>query len=76
MGIGFAVPVNTAKKIADQLRSKGKVEHAFLGVTGVAINDTMSQSLNLPTGQGRARAARQRTRRSRRGSRAATLRCR
>ena len=52
VGIGFAVPVNTARKIADQLRSEGKVEHAFLGVTGVAINDTMSQSLNLPTGNG------------------------
>jgi S1-C subfamily serine protease len=52
VGIGFAVPVNTAKKIVDQLKSKGQVEHAFLGVTGVAINDTLSKSLNLPTDKG------------------------
>jgi S1-C subfamily serine protease len=52
IGIGFAVPINTAKKIADQLREKGSVQHAYLGITGVSITSTMSQSLNLPTDQG------------------------
>jgi S1-C subfamily serine protease len=52
IGIGFAVPIDTAKKIADQLKASGKVQHAFLGVTGVAINKAMSDSLNLPTDKG------------------------
>jgi S1-C subfamily serine protease len=52
IGIGFAVPINTAKKIADELKKKGSVAHAFLGITGVSITSAMSQSLNLPTDQG------------------------
>jgi len=32
-GIGFAVPSNTVKNIADQLIAKGSVQHALLGVT-------------------------------------------
>jgi putative serine protease PepD len=32
VGVGFAVPINTARQIASQLISSGKVEHAFLGV--------------------------------------------
>jgi S1-C subfamily serine protease len=52
IGIGFAVPIDTAKKIADQLRKGGKVQHAFLGVTGVSISSRLSSSLNLPTDKG------------------------
>jgi S1-C subfamily serine protease len=52
IGIGFAVPINTAKKISQQLQEKGKVEHAFLGITGVSITRSMAQNLNLPTDQG------------------------
>ena len=52
IGIGFAVPINTAKRIADQLKSKGSVQHAYLGITGVSITSAMSQSLNLPTDSG------------------------
>jgi S1-C subfamily serine protease len=52
IGIGFAVPIDTAKKIADQLKQSGKVQHAFLGITGVAITKSMSDSLNLPTDKG------------------------
>jgi S1-C subfamily serine protease len=52
IGIGFAVPIDTAKKIADQLKESGKVQHAFLGVTGVAISKSISDSLNLPTDKG------------------------
>jgi putative serine protease PepD len=32
IGIGFAIPVNEAKSIADQLITSGKATHAFLGV--------------------------------------------
>ncbi|MBE1584083.1 S1C family serine protease [Nonomuraea angiospora] len=32
-GVGFAIPVNTAKQVSEQLISNGKVSHAFLGVS-------------------------------------------
>ncbi len=33
IGIGFAIPSNEAKSIADQLISSGKAEHAYIGVS-------------------------------------------
>lgn len=33
IGIGFAIPVNAARNIADQLMTNGTVEHSFLGVS-------------------------------------------
>ncbi|MFB9470461.1 S1C family serine protease [Nonomuraea salmonea] len=32
-GVGFAIPVNTAKQVSEQLISSGKVTHAWLGVS-------------------------------------------
>jgi putative serine protease PepD len=32
-GVGFAIPSNTVKRVASQLISSGKVQHAFLGVS-------------------------------------------
>jgi putative serine protease PepD len=33
IGLGFSIPINEAKSIADQLIKNGKAEHPFLGVT-------------------------------------------
>jgi putative serine protease PepD len=33
IGLGFAIPVNEAKDVADQLVASGTVQHAYLGVT-------------------------------------------
>ncbi|MFD0884702.1 S1C family serine protease [Streptosporangium algeriense] len=33
IGVGFAIPINTAKQVAKQLIDTGKVTHAFLGVS-------------------------------------------
>jgi putative serine protease PepD len=33
IGLGFAIPINQAKLVADQLISSGTAEHAYLGVT-------------------------------------------
>ncbi len=52
VGIGFAVPVNTAKDIINQLKKSGKVERAFLGVTGLTISPQLADSLNLPANKG------------------------
>ncbi|MFI6318495.1 S1C family serine protease [Nonomuraea sp. NPDC050556] len=33
IGVGFAIPINTAKQVSEQLIKSGKVSHAFLGVS-------------------------------------------
>jgi S1-C subfamily serine protease len=43
VGIGFAVPINTAKQILPQLERTGRVEHAYLGIEGVTIDQSLSQ---------------------------------
>jgi putative serine protease PepD len=49
-GIGFAVPSDTVKTVADQLVSTGKVEHAYLGVGIATIDETLSSELDVPAG--------------------------
>jgi S1-C subfamily serine protease len=52
VGIGFAVPINTAKAAIPQLEKSGRVAHAFLGVTTAAVTSEDAKSLNLPTSKG------------------------
>ena len=51
VGIGFAVPVDTAKRIIPELESKGKVERAYLGINSLTIDGSLAP-LNLPAKQG------------------------
>ena len=52
VGIGFAVPVSTAKEIVPQLKENGEVERAYLGVTTSTVTEQMAEDLNLPVDQG------------------------
>jgi S1-C subfamily serine protease len=52
IGIGFAVPIDKAKQIADQLKKGGKAQNAFLGISGLSITSSLSDKLNLPTDKG------------------------
>jgi S1-C subfamily serine protease len=52
VGIGFAEPINTAKKIIPQLKEHGKVKRAYLGVTTTTVTEQLAQDLNLPVDQG------------------------
>ncbi|HEY9641429.1 MAG TPA: trypsin-like peptidase domain-containing protein, partial [Coleofasciculaceae cyanobacterium] len=45
-GLGFAVPINTARKIGEQLISTGKVEHPYLGVQMATITPDLKKKLN------------------------------
>jgi len=45
IGIGFAIPINTAKSIADQLIDKGKVVRGFLGVAVSPANRDLGPEL-------------------------------
>jgi S1-C subfamily serine protease len=42
VGIGFAVPVNTAKRIVEQLKTEGRVERPWLGLDFVAIDESLA----------------------------------
>jgi putative serine protease PepD len=37
VGIGFAVPIDTAKRVVPELRRKGRVDRAYLGVTTAGV---------------------------------------
>jgi len=52
VGIGFAIPVNTAKRLVPELISKGRVSHPWLGVRGVNVTRELSRRLNLPAEHG------------------------
>lgn len=45
-GLGFAIPIETAEKIANQLFAKGKVEHPFLGIQMVTITPDLPEKIN------------------------------
>jgi len=51
LGIGFAVPIDTAKQIIPQLEKSGRVDRGFLGVSTLTIDKTL-KGLNLPVGHG------------------------
>ncbi len=52
VGIGFAVPASTVKDVVAQILRTGRVDHAYLGITGQAITDDVAQRYNLPVQQG------------------------
>lgn len=45
-GLGFAVPINAAKRIGDQLISTGKVEHPYLGIQMATLTPELKRKLN------------------------------
>jgi S1-C subfamily serine protease len=52
VGIGFAVPVNTVRDVAAQLRAKGRVDHAELGIGAQELNAEIADLFRLPTKEG------------------------
>jgi S1-C subfamily serine protease len=53
VGIGFAVPVDTVKKILPQIIARGRASHPWLGIVGTMdINPTVAKALSLPVKEG------------------------
>jgi len=51
-GLGFAIPSNTAKSVADQLMKSGSVSHPYLGITYEIITPLLASENNLSKQQG------------------------
>jgi S1-C subfamily serine protease len=45
-GLGFAIPINTAQRIASQLIATGKVDHPFLGVQMIDLTPELQNQIN------------------------------
>ncbi|MEW6555515.1 MAG: trypsin-like peptidase domain-containing protein [Actinomycetota bacterium] len=51
-GLGFAIPIDTAKPIIEQLIATGSVTHPWLGITGSTLDPDTAESYNLPIDSG------------------------
>ncbi len=51
-GIGFAIPINMAKSVADQLKSTGKVVRGYIGVNFDKLSPNLAKSLGLKSEKG------------------------
>ncbi len=51
-GLGFAIPINTAQRISQQLIAKGKVEHAYLGIQMAELTPELKQNINSDPNSG------------------------
>jgi S1-C subfamily serine protease len=52
VGIGFAIPIDTAKEEIARLESGTADEHGFLGISGATITPELAQAFNLPVEEG------------------------
>jgi serine protease Do len=52
MGIGFAIPINMARRIAEELRRTGRVVRGYIGLYGQDVTLDIAQVLKLPQPQG------------------------
>ena len=50
--IGFAIPINKAKKAIDQVKKFGKISYPFLGVCWTQITPELKERYNLPVDYG------------------------
>jgi len=45
-GLGFAIPINTAQRIADQLIAKGRIDHPYLGIQMTTLTPEVKKQIN------------------------------
>lgn len=46
-GIGFAIPIDTARSVANQLIEKGKATHPYIGILGTTVDKRYAQQHDL-----------------------------
>ena len=52
VGIGFSVPSNTVKDVVAQILRTGRVDHAYLGISGQAVTSDVADKYNLAVQKG------------------------
>ncbi|ASP39197.1 serine peptidase [Bacterioplanes sanyensis] len=52
MGVSFAIPINVAMDVADQLKERGKVSRGWLGVVIQEVNKDLAESFGLDKAAG------------------------
>ncbi len=52
VGIGFAIPIDTAKEEISKLESGSADDHGYLGISGATITPELAQAFNLPVEEG------------------------
>jgi S1-C subfamily serine protease len=52
IGIGFAVPIDTARSVARQIIRSGRAVHTYLGIAGTQVTAALARVLNLPVSSG------------------------
>ena len=52
MGIGFAVPINLARQVMDQLVTRGRFTRGYIGVSVQELTPAMAEGLGLPVARG------------------------
>jgi len=45
-GLGFAIPVETAQRIAEQLFTKGRVDHPYMGIKMITLTPDLRKEIN------------------------------
>ena len=51
-GIGFAIPINSARKSAKEIIEHGHVIRPYLGISGLTLNREIAESYEIPTENG------------------------
>jgi serine protease Do len=51
MGIGFAIPINTARTVLDQLKAHKKIKHGYIGVSMARITEDYARELGLDSSE-------------------------
>ncbi|RMD68193.1 MAG: PDZ domain-containing protein [Cyanobacteria bacterium J149] len=51
-GLGFAIPIETASRIAEQLYTTGKASHPYIGIQMITLNQDTIKNDNIPQNLG------------------------
>jgi S1-C subfamily serine protease len=51
-GMGFAIPINTVKKIAQEILENGRVNRKWIGISGIDVTPQLARRYNLQTESG------------------------
>ncbi len=52
LGIGFSIPSNSCRKVAEDIIEFGRVRRSFLGVSTIALNENLARQLGLSVSHG------------------------